>query len=164
MVAVSKLKYPDIPGVQWPTNAPGSYRVDAFGPATILPFLVSQVDGDGNEIGGLRLPEQVVPLGTYRGWAFRSESAGLPNTQVPYAGGYIPFARTRVERLQNGDPRPSVEERYSSRADYVRRVTEVANRMAQERYLLPEDVKAIVEAAGEHWDWTMSARTNRDTD
>ena len=30
--------------------------------------------------------------------------------------------------------------------------------------LLQEDVKAIVEAAGEHWDWTMSARTNRDTD
>ena len=165
MVAVSKLEYPDIPGVQWPpANAPGSYRVDVSGPATVLPFLVSQVDGDGNEIGGLRLPEQTVPLGTYRGWAFRSESAGLPNTHVPYAGGYIPFARTRVERLQNGDPRPSVEERYSSRADYVRRVEEVANRMARERYLLQEDVEAIVEAAGEHWDWTMSVRTNRDTD
>src|SRR3990170_3750873 len=65
MVAVSKLKYPDIPGVQWPVNAPGSYRVDASGPATVLPFLVSQVDGDGNEIGGIRLPEEAVPLGTY---------------------------------------------------------------------------------------------------
>ena len=87
MVAVSKLEYPDIPGVQWPpANAPGSYRVDVSGPATVLPFLVSQVDGDGNEIGGLRLPEQTVPLGTYRGWAFRSESAGLPNTHVPYCG------------------------------------------------------------------------------
>ncbi len=163
MVAVRKLEYPDIPGVQWPVHAPGSNRVDVSGPATVLPFLVSQVDGDGNEIGGIRLPEQAVPLGTYRGWAFRSESAGLPNTLVPYAGGYIPFARTGVERLQNGDPRPSVEERYSSRADYVRRVEEVAKRMAQERRLLQEDVTAIVASAGEHWDWTMSARTNRDT-
>ncbi len=83
---------------------------------------------------------------------------------MPYAGGYIPFARTRVERLQNGGPRPSVEERYSSRADYVRRVEEVANRLAQERQLLQEDVKTIAETAGEHWDWTMSARTDRDTD
>ena len=163
MVAVSNLEYPDIPGVQWPMHQPGSYRIDAFGPATVLPFLVSQVDGDGNEIGGVRLPEQAVPLGTYRGWAFRSESAGLTDTLVPYAGGYIPFARTRVERLQNGDPRPSIEERYSNRADYVRRVAEVANRMAQERQLLQEDVQPIIDAAGEHWDWTMSARTNRDT-
>jgi hypothetical protein len=83
---------------------------------------------------------------------------------VPYAGGYIPFARTRVERLQNGDPRPSVEERYASRADYMQRVEEVANRLAQERYLLQEDVEAQVEAAGEHWDWTMSAMMSRDTD
>ncbi len=163
MVAVSNLEYPDIPGVQWPMHQPGSYRIDAFGPATVLPFLVSQVDGDGNEIGGVRLPEQAVPLGTYRGWAFRSESAGLTDTLVPYAGGYIPFARTRVERLQNSDPRPSIEERYSNRADYVRRVAEVANRMAQERQLLQEDVQPIIDAAGEHWDWTMSARTNRDT-
>ena len=163
MVAVSNLEYPDIPGVKWPVHVPGSYRVDAFGPATVLPFLASQVDGDGNEIGGIRLPEQAVPLGTYRAWAFRSESAGLTNTLVPYVGSYIPFARTRVERLQNGDPRPSVEERYSSRADYVRRVAEVANRMAQERHLLQEDVQPIIDAAGEHWDWTMSARTNQDT-
>jgi hypothetical protein len=165
MVAVRNLEYPDIPGVQWPgADIPGSYRVDVSGPATILPFLVSQVDGDGNEIGGIRLPEQVVPLGTYRGWEFRSESAGLPTSLVPYAGGYIPFARTRVERLQNGDPRPSVEERYASRADYMARVEEVANGLAQERYMLQEDVGAVVGAAGEHWDWTMSARLSRDTD
>ena len=165
MVATRNLEYPDIPGVQWPgAEVPGSYRVDATGPATILPFLVSQVDGDGNEIGGLRLPEQQVPLGTYRGWAFRSPEAGLPNTLVPYAGGYIPFARTRAERMQSGDPRPSVEERYASRADYMQRVEVVANRLAQEGYMLQEDVEAVVEAAGEHWDWTMSATTSRDTD
>lgn len=161
MVAVRDLEYPKIPGVQWPEHVPGSYRVDVSGPATILPFLVSQVDGDGNEIGGLRLPEQAVPLGTYRGWAFRSESAGLPHTLVPYAGGYIPFARTRAERMRNADPRPSVEERYASRADYMRRVEQVATRLAQEGYMLQEDVAAVVAAAGEHWDWTMSAGTTQ---
>jgi hypothetical protein len=29
-----------------------------------------------------------------------------------YAGGKIPFAETRAERLASGDPRPSLEERY----------------------------------------------------
>lgn len=165
MVAVRNLEYPNIPGVQWPgADIPGSYRVDVTGPATILPFLVSQVDGDGNDIGGLRLPEHEVPLGTYRGWAFRSPEAGLPHTLVPYAGGYIPFARTRIEREQNGDPRPSVEERYESRADYMQRVEKVALRLVQEGYLIEEDVETVVEAAGEHWDWTMSARMDRDTD
>jgi hypothetical protein len=48
-----------------------------------------------------------------------------------------------------------VEERYGTRAAYVHKVEEAANRLAQERYLLPDDVKSIVEAAGEHWDWTM---------
>jgi hypothetical protein len=54
----------------------------------------------------------------------------------------------------------SIQERYSSRADYVRRVEEVANGLVKERYLLQEDVKTIVEDAGKHWDWSMSLTTN----
>jgi hypothetical protein len=71
------------------------------------------------------------------------------------AGSYIPFAKTRADRDKSHDPRLSVEERYGTRAGYVRKVEEAANRLAQERCLLPEDVKSIVEAAGQHWDWTM---------
>jgi hypothetical protein len=116
------------------------------------------VDGDGNEIGGIRLPEQAVPLGTYSGWAFRSERSGAPGTLVAMAGSYIPFAKTRSEREKEHDPRPSVEERYPSRADYQRRVEETANKLVQKGYLLQEDVKPVVDDAEKHWDWTMSAR------
>jgi hypothetical protein len=28
--------------------------------------------------------------------------------------------------------------------------------LVKDRLLLPEDVKPIVEAAGQHWDWTMN--------
>jgi hypothetical protein len=126
------------------------------GPFSALPFLVPQVDSDGNDIGGIRLPEQAVPLGTYCDWAFRSESIGAPDTLIAMAGSFIPFAKTKAEREKNGDPRLSIEERYSSRADYLRRVEESANRLAGERYLLPEQVKRIVDAAGQHWDWMMS--------
>jgi hypothetical protein len=49
----------------------------------------------------------------------------------------------------------SVEERYGTRSEYMQRVEAAADRLVQERFLLQEDVNPIVEAAGQHWDWTM---------
>ena len=157
LVAQTKIQYPNLRGVQWPLHVPGGYRADVPGPFSALPFLVPQVDSDGNDIAGIRLPEQAVPLGTYCDWAFRSESIGAPDTLIAMAGSFIPFAKTRAEREKNGDPRLSIEERYPSRADYLRRVEEVANQLASQHYLLQEHVKRIVEAAGQHWDWMMSS-------
>ena len=157
LVAQTDIKFPNIPAVQWPYHVPGGFRADVPGALSVLPFIVPQVDADGNDVGGIRLPEQAVPLGTYTDWAFRSEQSGAPNTLVAMAGSYIPFAKTKSDREKGHDPRLSVEERYSSRADYVRRVEEAANKLVKERFLLQEDVKPIVEAAGQHWDWTMSA-------
>ena len=71
------------------------------------------------------------------------------------SGSYIPFEKTPNDRAKNHDPRLSVEERYSSRAEYVRRIEEATKKLVQERYLLQEDLPTIVQAAGEHWDWTM---------
>jgi hypothetical protein len=156
LVAQTKIQYPNLRGVQWPLHVPGGFRADVPGPFSALPFLVPQVDSDGNDIGGIRMPEQAVPLGTYCDWAFRSESIGAPDTLIAMAGSFIPFAKTKTEREKNGGPRLSIEERYAGRADYLRRVEEVANRLAGERYLLPEQVKRIVDAAGQHWDWMMT--------
>ena len=101
-----------------------------------------------------------MPLGTYGGWAFRSESYGQMDTLVSMAGSYIPFAKTKAEREKSGDPRLSLEERYPSRAEYMKRVEDAAKKLAAEGYLLPEDVQPVVAAAGEHWDWTMGATFN----
>lgn len=158
----SMIKFPDVPGVQWPYHVPGGFRNDLPAePTSVLPFLVPQVDKDGNVTSGIRLPEQSVPLGTYGGWAFRSEAQGQPDTLVSMAGSYIPFAATKAERQKNHDPRLSIEERYSGREDYLRRVQAAANALAKEGYLLQDDVKPIVDEAGKHWDWTMSALTSR---
>lgn len=161
LVAQTDIKFPNVPAVQWPYHVPGGYRADLPGAMSVLPFIVPQVDSDGNDVGGIRLPEQAVPLGTYTDWAFRSEQSGAPNTLVAMAGSYIPFAKTRADREKNHDPRLSVEERYSTRAGYVRRVEEAANQLVKDRLLLPEDVKPIVEAAGQHWDWTMSTTVSQ---
>jgi hypothetical protein len=161
MAAHHELKFPAIPGVQWPTHVPSGYRWDVDTPVSALPFLLSQIDVDGNEIGGIRLPEQEVPLATTTGWLFRSERIGAPHTLMVNSGGYIPFSLTRAEREKTGDPRLSVAERYAGRADYLSKVTQVANRLAEERYVLKGDVPAMVAAAGKHWDWRMGEAASR---
>lgn len=158
----SAIEFPNVPGVRWPYHVPGGYRNDLpAGPVAVLPFLLPQVDNDGNTTSGIRLPEQSVPLGTYAGWAFRSQAQGQPDTLVSMAGSYIPFARTRAEREKNHDPRLSIEERYSGREDYLRRVRAAATSLAKERYLLQDDVNSVVDEAGKHWDWTMSTLASR---
>jgi hypothetical protein len=156
LVAQRDIKFPNMPAVQWPLHVPGGFRADLPGVFSVLPFIVPQVDADGNDVGGIRLPEQAVPLGTYTDWAFRSEQTGAPDTLVAMAGSYIPFAKTRADRDKDHDPRLSVAERYGSRAEYVRRAEDAAKKLVQERYLLEEDVAPIVAAAGQHWDWSMA--------
>ena len=90
---------------------------------SVLPFLVPQVDSDGNDIGGIRLPEQAVPLGTYTDWAFRSEHTGAPDTLIAMAGSLFRSQKPKPS-ARRPDPRLSIEERYSNRADYLRRVEE----------------------------------------
>jgi hypothetical protein len=153
LVAHQDLRFPAVPGVLWPTHVPGGYRWDVATPLSALPFLLSRVDIDGNEIGGIRMPEQAVPLATLTGWQFRNERIGAPKTLITNSGAYIPFPRTRAEREKTGDPRLSIEERYPSRAEYLARVEQVAKRLADERYILAGDVPAIVTEAGRHWDW-----------
>lgn len=155
MVPHHQLKFPAVPGVQWPTQVPGGYRRDVDTPESPMPFLLSQVDADGNETGGIRLPEQAVPLGTMTGWLFRSARIGAPHTLMVNAGGYLPFAATKADRSRSGDPRPSIEERYAGRAEYLAKIDAVAQQLARDRYVLTGDLPAIHAAAARHWDWRM---------
>jgi hypothetical protein len=150
------IKFPAIPGIKWPTNVAGGYRVDVPGPMSQLPFLVPQVDADGIDIAGIRLPEEAVPLSTDTGWAFRGEKMGAPDTLIAMIGSYIPLPVTRADRQRTHDPRLSIMERYPSRAEYLRRVQEAANTLVQDRYVLQQDVAGIVEHAGIHWDFAVA--------
>ena len=89
---------------------PGVYRWN--GTAVTLNF--RGVDADGNEVGGVPNVLTDAPLGTYLGWNVTAGGARpFHQGQIcNYVGGMIPFARTQAERLANGDPRLSLEERY----------------------------------------------------
>jgi hypothetical protein len=121
-------------------------------PGRAFGSLVSAVDADGNEVAGIVLPELTVPVATHTGWTLRHPDIGGAEQLLVFAGGTLPFPRTRAERDASGDPRPSVEERYPSRADYLARVREAALALARTGYLLEDDVELSVAAAARFWD------------
>ncbi len=169
LVRPEKLDFPGIPGVNTSTRVHRAYRVDygsrfvAEGivsrepPVVGKPFaiLVPSVDGDGNEIAGVRMPELEVPLATYTGWNLFNERSGPTHEISSMVGSYIPFPRTRAERKASHDPRPSIEERYGSRSEYLGRVTEAGLALIDDGLLLARDLPAIVRNAASHWDYRM---------
>jgi hypothetical protein len=110
------------------------------------------VDGDGNEVAGVRLPDVAASLASYTGWNLRGPEIGAPDELLLRAGATLPFPRTAAERAATGDPRRAIEERYASKEEYVRRVREAAIELVAARYLLPEDIEPILERAALRWD------------
>jgi Alpha/beta hydrolase domain len=103
----------------------------------IYPSFVPKTDSDGNDIAGVRLPDVTVPLATYTGWGLRRGAQA--NDGCEAAGQYIPFAKTKVDRLASGDPRASVEERYPAFAEYQSAVHRAIDDLVKDRLLLCED-------------------------
>ena len=160
LVALTTLKFPAIPGVGDPRmiEGPGEMIDNRF---AALPFLVPQIDGDGNELAGIRVAEVSVPLATTTGWNFRAERVGNPTTIVALQGSYLPFARTTAEREARRDPRPSIEERYKGREDYLQRIRTAAAALVKERFILEQDLDDVVQRATRHWDYaTRTTQTN----
>src|SRR5580765_461588 len=114
-----------------------------------LRMLVPRVDADGNELGGVPVVLRDAPLGTYLGWNITAGGARpFHQGQIcDYAGGMIPFAKTRTEREASGDPRLSLEERYTDHAGYVAAVRAAAAKAVAAGFLLQEDADALVKQA-----------------
>lgn len=154
-------RFPDISGVSAPTE-PNRLYVQYHGPDMDLGIqseeppledrgreyavLVSQVDADGNEVAGIRLPDLEAPLATYTGWnLWPDESA--EGAMFSIIGSCFQLPASADERRASGDGRTSIEERYRSRGHYVRAVAQAAQRLVDRRLLLQEDADAYVEQA-----------------
>ncbi|MDB5808046.1 MAG: hypothetical protein JWN94_168 [Betaproteobacteria bacterium] len=115
----------------------------------VIKTLVPRVDADGNELGGVPVVLREAPLGTYLGWNITAGGA-MPfhkDKLCTYAGGMVPFAKTKAERAASNDPRPSLEERYTDHAGYVAAVKKAAAGAVAQKFLLPEDAAALIAAA-----------------
>lgn len=114
-----------------------------------LPQVVPATDKDGNELAGLKAPLLQNPLGSYLG--FNTFPSGIQKgqdcIQGSPAGGYVAFAETKAAREAVGDQRLSLEERYGTHEEYVKRVTASANAMVAQRYLLRADADQMIAQA-----------------
>jgi len=112
----------------------------------VIAMRAPKVDADGNELGGVPVVLREAPLGTYLGWNITA--AGFHKGQLcNYAGGMVPFAKTKAERLANEDPRPSLEERYGSHDGYVQAVRAAAQKAMTAGFLLKEDADTLIDQA-----------------
>jgi hypothetical protein len=170
LVAPSALNFPKVPGIALPKEPYLAWHLD-FGPefrtkglvaydppkvGASFPILVPQVNADGNETAGIRLPEQMVPLATYTGWNLRDPKIGAPDVLYNMTGSFIPFAKTKAEREASGDRRPSIEERYKDKDDYLRKVRAAAEALTGSGFLLKEDVERVTQKAAARWDSLMN--------
>ena len=158
------MGFPAIPGVPLPDGILTPLYQYEFGPKfryadvsgvilmqppvirQTLPTVVPRVDSDGNEMVGVASVLHQSPLGTYTGWNVNANGFYRGHIRTN-EGSFIPFAKTKAERLASGDPRPSLEERYGTHDKYVERVRAAAERLVRGRYLLQDDADRLIAQA-----------------
>lgn len=165
LVPLEKVRFPTVPSFPFTTYMPRVWRMD-YGPQysatrvisieppkTGEPYrvLVPQVNADGNDLGGIRLPEVAVPLGTYTGWNVTQPQLSDLRYLSGLVGGFEPFAQTKERRLASGDSRLSIAERYDGRQDYLNKVRRAANDLVRQRFLRADDVPAVLQSAERIW-------------
>lgn len=152
LVAPATLAFPKVPGVKVPVSPPPIWQLN-FGshyrtrgiiaePPVVgprYPLLVPQVDGDGNELGSWRGLTASVPLGTYTAWnRYNADLDGFGYLSG-LQGAFIPFAITKGEREERGDPRASVVERYNWLGGYMAAVDRAIAAQTKAGFLLERD-------------------------
>ncbi|MEO8480813.1 MAG: alpha/beta hydrolase domain-containing protein [Acidobacteriota bacterium] len=166
LVTRDLVRFPRLPSLPFPTYMPQVWPMD-YGPefstsrvmtrarpllGTPFALRVPQVNADGNDLGGIALPEIAVPLGTYSGWNVSNPPLPDLGYLAGLVGSFEPFMRTRRDRQKAGDSRLSIEERYRGLGDYLDRVSRAAKALVLERFLLPRDVSAVVDRARAMWE------------
>ena len=132
--AVNQLFVTDYSGVAPVADLARPYRL-----------LVPRVDANGNETGGIRMPEVAAPVATYTGWNLRA-AARTAGESCALSGAAIPLAVSAATRSP-ADPRVSLAQLYRGRADYQARFGAAADALASRGYLLAQDVAAAKAAA-----------------
>ena len=155
LVAAPDLVVPKIPNLPVARVPHQAYRLD-FGPRWVrgvvdfeppkvgapFPVFVSRVDSIGNELGGIRSVEILVPLATYYPWQLRTGLPGGADRLVSFRGTFVPLPRTEAERAATGDPRPSITALYADKAAFLRRVDDAISSLVGRRLMLPADSAA----------------------
>jgi hypothetical protein len=119
--------------------------IDKEPPLLGQPFtvLLPQVDDDGNEIVGIKMPQVALPLATYTGWNPPVASLNMPGDTYAMVGATIPF------------PKAKIVEKYGTKEKYLARTREAIADLVARRLLLATDAAKLAEQAAAQWDWFM---------
>lgn len=161
LAPVGEVRFPKVPGMSSPVAIKAGGRVrnpqlpGGAGEGSALPLLVPQVDADGNDLGGISMPDIAVPLGTATGWVFRPAEFGSPHEFYLLRGAWVPFAKTKAQREAADDPRLSLDERYVSKDQFMAKVKAVIERLIEQRLMMGTDLEPQMKQASERWDWVV---------
>jgi hypothetical protein len=150
LVAAKSVAFPLLPGLTPPRAANDAPPLTDWTEPSLLTAayvtLVPQVDSDGNERAGIRLPDIAVPRGTFTGWnLYRSP---YPDGELADRDGtFLAFAETEADR--GSDPRASLAARYPG-ATYADAVRAIVATLKADRLLLPEDADRFLGQNGIH--------------
>jgi hypothetical protein len=162
-LAEAKAAFPAIPGVKFPTTL-NELALPNFGsglkstggritqlPPTVsgkYPLFVPRPDSDGLDIAGIRPVEIAAPMATVTGWNIRA-TGRRESDLCGLNGSVLPFAKTKAARQAAGDPRASMEERYTNQGGFVKAVEDATRKLVKERFLLQEDADRYIQAAAQ---------------
>lgn len=118
--------------LEWPVPMADSFGLPA-GP-------VPTVDGEGNEVGGIRLPDVAVPLGAHTGWNVRHPDCGAPTFQLLLKGATRWF-----------EPGVLAARYPAGEADYLSAVDAAVDELVAARLVLASDRELLRDHARRRW-------------
>jgi hypothetical protein len=154
LAAPGKIKWPKTVGVKLPEYPKQGYWLD-FGEDFLVKGIVTneppkvegrfavllpQVDGDGIDLGGVRMPVVAAPLGTFTGWNLRAAATGAGRQMTPGLGAFFVF------------PQAEIVKRYGSKDGYLKKIDAATSALVQQRFLLEGDRGRVAAHASALWD------------
>jgi Alpha/beta hydrolase domain len=145
LVPRDRIIWPKTMKAPLPEHPKAAYRMDGEPenpkPGKPFPVLLPQVDADGIELGGIRLPVVAAPLGVFTGWNYRSPATGSPKEMAPTLGAFFAFSKDQIAT------------RYGAQDAYLKRIGDETDKLVKQRFLLERDRAKVLDHATQLWDF-----------
>ncbi len=140
----SSLNSPDLSSIGLGFN--GGYNTLPLNDESLIPSVPSTksymvhlptTDAQGNDAGGVKMPDIAVPLATFKGYSLR-KSTFVASDQNSLRSSQLAFALTDPTK-KVGDPRQSIQQLYVNKAEYVSKANAAIDALAKDGLMLADD-------------------------